>query len=406
VLPPHFLAARQTALLRAQEYERKQQGIPEPLSDDQAQYSDPGYYGGSYTSREGEQSRSYASEPQSPPRYAGEPSYSDTGGTYQDEEDPSDEQFVDRRGDPTMMEQSVDSRSFQREVEEEGAFIDPTVPMDEAMDAAMANRPPPPRLDPPDDEPPSLSKRYVNYKEGAESVSTADQSGVIDYYASSPEKSHHSEGYFPQNYYYTTSQDEETNPSESQFVSKSEDTGEYTQDSKFFPDTSNFEPSLESSKMGRRSTELPPTSPRSNVSNNEMSQSSAMRGAQELIRRNRQRRLEAARTKELQEKLAPTDDDSRNPSSIPHTDSESGATWETGSDNMSSVVSGSSVWTDQSNNPDRSSRRALILQMAKARMKSNKPPEDGQHGYEEEKKLESHRDTDSTTNIDLTEDLD
>jgi len=45
--------------------------------------------------------------------------------------------------------------------------------------------------------------------------------------------------------------------------------------------------------------------------------------------------------------------------------------------------------------------------MAKARMKSNKPPEeDGQNGYEEEKKLESHRDTDSTTYIDLTEDLD
>jgi hypothetical protein len=39
---------------------------------------------------------------------------------------------------------------------------------------------------------------------------------------------------------------------------------------------------------------------------------------------------------------------------------------------MTSVISGSSVWTDSSN-PDRSSRRALILQMAKARMKSNKP---------------------------------
>ena len=36
-----------------------------------------------------------------------------------------------------------------------------------------------------------------------------------------------------------------------------------------------------------------------------------------------------------------------------------------------SLVSGSSVWTDASG-ADRSSRRALILQMAKARMKSNK----------------------------------
>lgn len=38
----------------------------------------------------------------------------------------------------------------------------------------------------------------------------------------------------------------------------------------------------------------------------------------------------------------------------------------------SSVVSGSSVWTDASSVTDRSSRRALILQMAKARMRQNK----------------------------------
>ena len=39
---------------------------------------------------------------------------------------------------------------------------------------------------------------------------------------------------------------------------------------------------------------------------------------------------------------------------------------------MTSVISGSSVWTDTSSANDRSSRRALILQMAKARMKQNK----------------------------------
>lgn len=52
------------------------------------------------------------------------------------------------------------------------------------------------------------------------------------------------------------------------------------------------------------------------------------------------------------------------------------STWdgsEQNSEALNSVVSGSSVWTDNSSNPtDRSSRRALILQMAKARMKSNK----------------------------------
>lgn len=59
----------------------------------------------------------------------------------------------------------------------------------------------------------------------------------------------------------------------------------------------------------------------------------------------------------------------------PQMDEQSAGTWESGTEISGSVVSGSSVWTDQSNPTDRSSRRALILQMAKARMKTNK---DGQ----------------------------
>ena len=59
----------------------------------------------------------------------------------------------------------------------------------------------------------------------------------------------------------------------------------------------------------------------------------------------------------------------------PQFDEASAGTWESGTEISGSVVSGSSVWTDQSNPADRSSRRALILQMAKARMKTNK---DGQ----------------------------
>jgi hypothetical protein len=51
----------------------------------------------------------------------------------------------------------------------------------------------------------------------------------------------------------------------------------------------------------------------------------------------------------------------------------SAGTWDdSGSDVTGSAVSGSSVWTDTSGPGDRSSRRALILQMAKARMKTNK----------------------------------
>lgn len=52
-------------------------------------------------------------------------------------------------------------------------------------------------------------------------------------------------------------------------------------------------------------------------------------------------------------------------------DEQTAASWESGSQLSASVVSSSSVWTEGSNT-DRSSRRALILQMAKARMKSNK----------------------------------
>ena len=48
-------------------------------------------------------------------------------------------------------------------------------------------------------------------------------------------------------------------------------------------------------------------------------------------------------------------------------------TWdENGTDITGSAISGSSVWTENSGPSDRSSRRALILQMAKARMKNNR----------------------------------
>lgn len=69
-------------------------------------------------------------------------------------------------------------------------------------------------------------------------------------------------------------------------------------------------------------------------------------------------------------------------------DDGSTSTWgeSANSDALHSNVSGSSVWTDNSSNPaDRSSRRALILQMAKARMKSNKDRDPAEHTIKEEK---------------------
>ena len=124
-------------------------------------------------------------------------------------------------------------------------------------------------------------------------------------------------------------------------------------------------PPLETTRR-TNTTLFPATTPRS-----EYSPSSAMRGAQELLRRNRQKRLEAARnnTTTAEEVISPTSQDSS-------------STWQTGSEGGSSSIYDAT--------PDRSSRRALILQMARARMKNQG----------EEKKLEHIREL--ANEIDLT----
>jgi hypothetical protein len=93
-------------------------------------------------------------------------------------------------------------------------------------------------------------------------------------------------------------------------------------------------------------------------------------------------------------------------------DDESEATWESGSELTASVISGSSAWTDSSNQ-DRSSRRALILQMAKARMKTNKDPTSPGPTIEEENMSQEEEDvsrqglvTETNPDIDFAEDLD
>lgn len=91
----------------------------------------------------------------------------------------------------------------------------------------------------------------------------------------------------------------------------------------------------------------PPPSPRSGVSS-DYSQTSAMRDAQEIIRRNRQR---------------------QDPPNHHPTTPRSASTYDS-----SSEYTGSSVWTDDKD-LNRSSRRALILQMARARMKHQKETE-------------------------------
>ena len=122
-----------------------------------------------------------------------------------------------------------------------------------------------------------------------------------------------------------------------------------------------------------------------------------------MLRRNRQRRLQEALKVEPD---APEDDEPSVEPPVASPDSEAGGTWESSSE-VTSIVSGSSVWTDNTN-PDRSSRRALILQMAKARMRNNKAssavasPTSQDTSMYEEKKLEVHQAED----IDLAGELD
>lgn len=171
---------------------------------------------------------------------------------------------------------------------------------------------------------------------------------------------------------------------------------------------------VDQNKRGR--SDLPPTSPQSQTGSEQVSHtSSAMRGAQELLKRNRQKRLEmAARHTEgtplsnalrVQTKM-------HRPDPVLHPDKDvispqSATTWESSSE-VTSVVSGtSSAWTEGSANGDRSSRRALILQMAKARMKKNNTPKPAGASPvnvsiaedEEEKKLDSAGEEDMALDV-------
>ena len=106
---------------------------------------------------------------------------------------------------------------------------------------------------------------------------------------------------------------------------------------------------------------------------------------------------------------------------VPMGELETG-TWEEGSDFTGSNISGSSLWSDASGSAgDRTSRRALILQMAKARMKSNGGSPTKTMGTPQNQRMgggggfepppsrieeESLGGTEVNGDIDLTEDLD
>jgi hypothetical protein len=442
VLPPHFLTARQAALLVAHDFEHLHgTGGPGPMHLVRNQHHGPQQPQQQYLSVGSERDRftgpgvlqeDYHSHEQQRPQQG-----------YYDQQAYYGNPYQQQHGASSIP----DTKEFQRDVEEEGAFVDPNVPIDEAIaaHAASLNRPASQvplshKMDPPEDEPPSLSKRpapvpsaaagYQFQNKGSQySISSGEPSNPNYFtegeYYSSPEKTP-DERYYESTEngkYYGTSQEEDVmdeafspdmedddedeflSPDMSEDILSPDNSGDVDDQMHGFNDNRQYPTTFD----------RPPVSPRSPHDSSEYSQSSAMRGAQDMLKRNRQRRLETARRlrEEHQQQNDAGEDEESTDKDLVVTESESGVTWDSGSE-VTSVVSGSSVWTDNSNNPDRSSRRALILQMAKARMKSNKVPgemgEDAipEESYDDDNEEEKKNDVlpDNATEIDIAGDLD
>jgi hypothetical protein len=334
--------------------------------------------------------------------------YSNAGSSYQGGQmyaSSPGNQFVHSSPRPHMQNLP---QSIQRDMEEEGAFLNSSLPMDEALSktSVRLTHPLPIRIDPPDGEPPSLSKREketptFNYSRDETSVGdpSFDDGNMFDHiedqqhYDDHPPPSFsYDDEHMDQQYFDMPHGGTSFSPSggtELLSPGPSEDSG-LISEGRFIPSDVRSRPS---------------SSPRS-PQESEYSQSSVMRGAQEFIRKNRQRRLELQKQKELEihelQKDSPLSPDTLSDDQWAQSP-ESEATWDNTSE-FASTVSGSSVWTDQSGSHDRSSRRALILQMAKARMKGNKhAPIVEENEDEEEKKLDYR---DHSNDIDLAQDLD
>lgn len=533
VLPPHFLAARQQALLRALDFEETH-GVVSPTANSsnaavispskekmqnsaqdeftydqqQAAPNEPGYYNPEWG-------------PDSNADPAGESAAYPTGPGFAPQQQfgqdvshgppPNDYNYYESsqqgsRQSAASYSSDLQHSDFQREVEEEGAFMDSTAaPIDEALarhqmelEAKPAFAParpgmgavsPPgrigreeagsPGVDPPDDEPPSLSRRDIPDDEGGfqeeymenppdefdtggdggyyedEGPYDADKMGASptsedfqngQYYDDegqvyeSPEKG--SEEYYSRDeeYYDSPEQPAQTDVSyPSEEGGFSEDPGSFPRDAGIVPtDSGGFPlPSEDYSDSAGQEPQDPnrafspqsddfftsPTESKDQSSvtesgsgtgfsagednlraraasptsgSTDYSQSSAMRNAQEMLRRNRQRRLEGARPV-ASSTTGPEDEN------VPKSPGAESEVSETASDNYASEVSGSSAWTDSSIG-DRSSRRALILQMAKARMKSHKSH---QAPIQEEASVgEATSRSEPKTDIDFTGELD
>lgn len=358
VLPPHFLAARQQAMIRADDYMVRNPDFQSGADDE--------YYG------------EYAESVSEGPEY------------------------VDDRISPGL------AAELQREVQEEGAFHnDDGVPMGEPhipppgdspsgirLDMSNSNDddmiyadPITPKLDPPEDEPPSLHKASSDWTEPPP-PEPEDPTVML-----SPHVTVGSNAFFKHEPLTPDDEPETTPYPQDEFTGAiaavrsrpqpiyttlSPTQHEYMEDTEHFAyegEEKKQQLEIDSMKSGeedfipikRNPYQLTPTggghrpagTPNS-VDSMASHHSAAFKSAQEVLRKNRRRRQEE--TIRQEEPSKPTTP------SIEEAASE--GTWDSGSDVSGSNATGSSLWSD--NGADRSSRRALILQMAKARMRNNK----------------------------------
>ncbi|GAX20727.1 hypothetical protein FisN_7Hh037 [Fistulifera solaris] len=372
VLPPHFLKAKQIALQRAADFEsymRQTSGRPASPYDEfasdsreqpfstiaessplaQIEFNDEKLYNSETKNvHHGHDAVRYDVPP--PPPLPSK----HAAGAYLPHGPPSPPESTDI-ADHYHNSQTMDDRRVEMHEYDNSA-----VPMDEALDGLGARVR---GFDPPEDEPPSLKKN--------------DVTGL---------------GHIDTQYYVTPMDEEPRSPVTDDFASP--------------VSMETYDEHIPSPDIGRP--------PKKSEIDRSKSTSPAMRGAQEMLKRNRQRRsLETAKRQERESRKEtiipekPNDAFGTNARFETPKSPESGTTWETGSDGTS--MDGS-TWTDD-NNPDRSSRRALILQMAKARMRNNQQlqysPEDGSPTAESrEMEEEKKNDIGQPDDIDLTGDLD
>jgi hypothetical protein len=425
VLPPHFITARDQALIRARAYEQQHGlggedqrhiGEVESYDDDDkvmnGNYERPVYNGVSeeYETPQGSVHATFDQEhlstlsalrgvdhldgmngfvPHLEERFSDSMQYTADSPHYYDNQ---------------PLSPTIGSNVFRLPNSYSDDFNDQEdVPIDETIATQQYQRGT--RMDPPEDEPPSLSKHEEMY----------DSNGIIGP-SMSMEQSFEQQGYqeaeFPHDHFSPSSQSEYD---DSRFIEQEQEVGEsYQDEDHYYEDEQGnshhyapeynvvdeqFMANVGLNEVNGRDRSVspgksliqrhvPPVSPRKEA----FSMPSAAIKPQVSSRRNR---------KLAKDTLSPTSTgtESNAPGFTLRTaESESNGTWASGSD---FTGDDSSAWTDGSSMPpDRTSRRALILQMAKARMKKDTPDKPGF----EEKKVDSH--FADTSDFDLTGDLD